>query len=164
DSAYELPVKPSPNLPNHQSILLYPSVCFFEGTVVSVGRGTEFPFQVIGYPDSRYGNFTFTPASTVGAKNPPYENQICYGEDLRKKNVTPGIDLSYLIDFYRKSDLKEAFFTDYFKLLAGTYRLQAQIMAGESEDAIKNSWEPSLREFHQKREKYLLYSDFTVND
>ncbi len=157
DTAYELPVRPSPNLPNQQSILLYPSICFFEGTPVSLGRGTLFPFQVLGYPDPSFGDFEFTPVSTAGAKNPPHENKKCYGVDLRNTKVADGIDLSYLIDFYSKSKQKDKFFTNYFKLLAGTEELQKQIAAGLSEEEIKESWQDELQEYKGMREKYLLY-------
>lgn len=157
DSAYVLPVRPSPNLPNQQSILLYPSICFFEGTAVSVGRGTPFPFQVIGHPDSDFGPFEFTPVSTAGAKNPPHENVKCYGLDLREVKVPAKLDLSYLIDFYNKSEQKDEFFTDYFKLLAGTEQLQRQIQNGLTEKEIRASWEESLKNYKSMRANYLLY-------
>ena len=157
DTAYELPVRPSPNLPNQQSILLYPSICFFEGTPISLGRGTPFPFQVLGYPDPSFGDFEFTPVSTAGAKNPPHENKKCYGVDLRKTKVADGIDLGYLIDFYKKSKQKDKFFTNYFKLLAGTEKLEKQIAAGLSEEEIKESWKDELQAYKRVREKYLLY-------
>ena len=157
DSTYVLPVRPSPNLPNQQSILLYPSVCFFEGTPISLGRGTTFPFQVLGHPDPAFGSFEFTPKSTAGAKNPPHENKKCYGIDLRDVEVGEGINLGYLIDFYNKSSEKEKFFTSYFKLLAGTGRLQQQIRDGLTEEAIKASWAEALQAYKGMRVNYLLY-------
>ena len=157
NDTYILPVRPSPNLPNQQSIALYPSICFFEGTPVSLGRGTAFPFQAIGYPDPKFGDFTFTPISTPGAKNPPLQNQLCYGKDLRKVEVKSGIDLQYLIEFYQKSEDKDKFFTNFFNLLAGTDELKKQIMAGMSEVEIKQSWQDPLVEYKSMRKKYLLY-------
>lgn len=157
ETPYVLPVKPSPNLPNHQAIKLYPSLCFFEGTPISVGRGTRFPFQVIGKPDPRFGSFRFTPVSMEGAKHPPYENQQCYGLDLRAVAVPSAIDLSYLIDFYRKSEDKKDFFKDFFNLLAGTDQLKQQIMAGKTEEEIKQSWAKPLEAYQNMRKKYLLY-------
>lgn len=157
NDTYILPVRPSPNLPNQQSIALYPSICFFEGTPVSLGRGTPFPFQAIGYPDPKFGDFTFTPVSTPGAKNPPLQNQLCYGKDLRKVAVKPGIDLSYLIEFYRKSTDKEKFFTSFFNLLAGTDQLRKQIVQGMSEAEIKQTWQKPLDDYKSMRKKYMLY-------
>lgn len=158
NTPYTLPVKPSPNLPNQQAIMLYPSICFFEGTPMSLGRGTSFPFQVVGYPDEKYGSFTFTPVSTPGAaKNPKHENQTCYGIDLRDAPVPNQINLSYLIDFYQKYDQSEPFFAKYFDTLAGTDQLKKQITSGMSEEQIRNSWQPALTAYGQLREKYLLY-------
>lgn len=155
---YELPVKPSPNLPNQQSILLYPSLCFFEGTPMSVGRGTPFPFQVVGYPDERFGDFTFTPVSTPGAaKNPVHENKTCYGVDLRDAPAPDQLNLTYLIDFYHKYPQKDTFFVKFFNTLAGTDQLKKQIVAGATEAEIRRSWQPSLQEYAKLREKYLLY-------
>ena len=155
---YTLPVKPSPNLPNQQSILLYPSICFFEGTTMSLGRGTPFPFQVVGYPDEKFGDFTFTPVSTPGAaKNPPHENKVCYGVDLRNAPPPDQINLSYLLEFYRKSEQKGAFFIPYFNLLAGNSRLMEQIKAGMTEEQIRDSWKPGLAEFNKQRQPYLIY-------
>jgi uncharacterized protein YbbC (DUF1343 family) len=155
---YTLPVKPSPNLPNQQSILLYPSLCFFEGTPMSIGRGTPFPFQVIGYPEESFGDFSFTPVSTPGAaKNPKHENKTCYGVDLRNASAPDQLALDYLINFYNKHPQKEAFFTKFFDLLAGTDQLKKQIMEGKSEEEIRQSWEPALQDYARLREKYLLY-------
>lgn len=157
DSSYVLPVRPSPNLPNQQSVLLYPSICFFEGTPGSLGRGTDFPFQVIGFPDPVYGTFEFTPVSKPGATSPPNEGKKCYGVDLRNETVPNELDLQYLIYFYNKSPRKDAFFTDYFKLLAGTEKLQKQISSGMSEEKIKETWKKPLENYNLMREKYLLY-------
>lgn len=157
DSAYVLPIRPSPNLPNQQSILLYPSICFFEGTPASLGRGTLFPFQAIGYTDPAFGPFEFTPKSTPGAKHPPLENRKCYGLDLREVEVGAEINLSYLIDFYNKSSEKDKFFTSFFKLLAGTEALQEQIKSGMSEAEIKASWQEGLQDYKSMRTNYLLY-------
>lgn len=158
---YDLPIKPSPNLPNTQAIALYPSLCLFEGTKVSVGRGTYDAFQVIGTPDSTNGIYTFTPLSIPGmSKYPPYENQKCYGLDLKNVPVKNEIDLSYLIDFYNKSQNKNEFFNTYFNKLAGTELLRQQIENGLSEAEIKVSWKEELDAFKKKRNKYLLYKDF----
>lgn len=157
---YILPIKPSPNLPNNQSIDLYPSLCFFEATNVSVGRGTDFPFQVIGAPNRKYGTFSFTPRSTEGAKSPLNMNTICYGEDLRNHKARKEIDLSFLIGFYKKSGLGAKFFTSpkFMDLLAGTNTLRLQIIRGETEDAIRKSWVKDLENYKTMRKKYLLYS------
>ncbi len=155
---YTLPVKPSPNLPNQQSILLYPSLCFFEGTPMSVGRGTAFPFQVVGYPEQKFGDFTFTPVSTPGAaKNPLFENKTCYGVDLRNAPAPQQLDLSYLLDFYHKWEQKDKFFVKFFDLLAGTGELKKQIMAGATEEEIRESWKPALEKYKTLRTKHLLY-------
>jgi uncharacterized protein YbbC (DUF1343 family) len=156
--SYSLPVKPSPNLPNDLSIELYPSLCFFEGTKMSVGRGTTFPFQVVGYPDSAYGDFTFTPVSIDGmAKNPKYKDEECYGVDYRKQPIK-GLDLQPVIDFYNASPEKSDFFNSYFSTLAGTHELQKQIEDGMSYAEIKESWKEGLAAFESIRGKYLLYT------
>lgn len=157
--SYSLPVKPSPNLPNDQSIELYPSLGLFEGTNISMGRGTDFPFQVIGYPDSRFGTFTFSPRSTEGAKNPPYEGKTCYGIDLRNEKGEQGFTLKYLIDFYSIAPDKASYFlkSDFINLLAGTDQLKKQIESGMTEKEIRKSWEPDLEKYREMRKKYLLY-------
>lgn len=166
DTPYPLPVRPSPNLPNDQSIQLYPSLCFFEGTVMSIGRGTYFPFQVIGYPNEDFGPFSFTPKSIDGmAKSPKLEGKKCYGVDLRNIETGRGMNLEYLIDFYNKyttatKDKQKSFFTSFFTLLAGTEKLQQQIEAGLSEEEIRKSWESDLTAYKDMRKKYLLYPDF----
>lgn len=159
--AYTLPVKPSPNLPNQQAIRWYPSLCLFEGTMMSVGRGTTFPFQTVGYPDAKMGDFQFTPVSMPGMSlHPKYEGKTCYGIDLRTAPPPHKIALSYLIDFYQKASDKEQFFNAYFTKLAGTKALADQIRAGFSEAEIRMSWQPALKAFKQIRKKYLLYKDF----
>jgi uncharacterized protein YbbC (DUF1343 family) len=158
DDFYSLPVKPSPNLPNDQAIRLYPSICLFEGTVVSVARGTPFPFQAIGHPELKNQPFQFTPISIPGmAKHPPYENQTCYGLDLRQVAVKPRLDISYLIQMYQAFPHKDKFFTPYFDKLAGTTTLRSQIMQGMTEEQIRQSWQKDLDAFREKRRKYLLY-------
>ncbi|WMJ74446.1 DUF1343 domain-containing protein [Cytophagaceae bacterium ABcell3] len=158
---YSLPIKPSPNLPNDLSIKLYPSLCFFEGTPISVGRGTDAPFQIAGAPNSAFGNFTFTPVSMEGAaKNPMFENKKCYGRDFRTEKVKEGLNLEYLIYFYNKSDNKEKFFNSFFEKLAGTSKLRKQITEGWSEEKIKESWKEELEDYKTIRKKYLLYPDF----
>ena len=157
-TSYTLPVKPSPNLPNQQAIQLYPSLCFFEGTPMSIGRGTPFPFQVIGYPREKFGDFSFTPESTPGAaKHPKHEDKKCYGVDLRQAPAPTQLDLSYLIGYYEKYEAKDAFFTSFFDLLAGTDKLRAQIKEGASEAEIRESWMPELEDYKALRQKYLLY-------
>ncbi|MBX2955053.1 MAG: DUF1343 domain-containing protein [Cyclobacteriaceae bacterium] len=155
---FSLPVKPSPNLPNDQAIALYPSICFFEGTVISLGRGTQMPFQIIGHPDLKNMPFQFTPVSIDGmSKNPPLENKLCYGLDLREAKVKPQLDLSYLISFYRAFPDKDKFFISYFEKLAGTAKLREQIQQGLDEAQIRESWRVDLEKFKELRKKYLLY-------
>lgn len=157
--AYSLPIKPSPNLPNDQSIALYPSLCFFEGTNVSVGRGTNKQFQIFGSPelDKNYFDFSFTPQPNEGAKTPPQQGKLCYGTDLSQSIVKPGLNLQYLIDAYTHTANKSKFFNSFFVKLAGTSKLQEQIEKGLSENEIKASWTKGLNDFKQVREKYLLY-------
>lgn len=157
---YSLPVKPSPNLPNDQAIGLYPSLCLFEGTVVSIGRGTELPFQIIGHPAYSEKQFSFTPTPNPGAKNPPLKGETCYGLDLSSLDPIPNFTLSYLINFY--NDMKDdgAFFNNYFNTLAGNASLQEQIKAGLNEAEIMASWEADINDFKEKRRQYLLYKDF----
>ncbi len=156
---YSLPIKPSPNLPNDQSIALYPSLCFFEGTNVSVGRGTNKQFQIFGSPelDKNYFKFSFTPQSNEGAKTPPQQGKLCYGSDLSQTEVKPGLNLEYLIEAYTHTADKSKFFNSFFVKLAGTSKLQEQIEKGLSENEIKATWIKGLEEFKQVRKKYLLY-------
>ncbi len=161
---YELPVIPSPSLPNQLSVRLYTSLCLFEGTDISVGRGTDFPFQVIGYPDPEFGEFTFTPTSKRGmAVHVEQQNKQCYGLDLRGLDpVGTKFSLTYLLDFYAKSDFKANFFSrpTFFDKLAGTDQLRKQIIAGQTEKQIRDSWKEELAEYKILRKKYLLYKDF----
>lgn len=154
---YSLPVKPSPNLPNDLSISLYPSLCLFEGTIMSVGRGTDFAFQQIGHPEYPDTTHSFTPQSKEGAKWPPYENEKCFGVSWIGQEPSYTFSLEPLIDAYEKMGRREDFFNDYFKRLAGTDKLQRQIEAGLSEQEIRATWENDLKAFREKREKYLLY-------
>lgn len=159
---YSLPVKPSPNLPNAGAVYLYPSICFFEGTDISVGRGTDAPFQMIGSPNITVRNFSFHPESRPGAKSPPHVDQICFGYDLRWiGNDAPGINLSYLLDTYKAINDTSKYFlpNGFFDKLAGTDELRKQIIAGKSEAEIKASWKPDLEIYKAKRKKYLLYKD-----
>jgi uncharacterized protein YbbC (DUF1343 family) len=156
--AYELPVKPSPNLPNALSIRLYPSTCLFEGTVVSLGRGTYFPFQVYGYPDARFGDFTFTPVSIDGmSKTPPHQDKLCYGRDLRMESLNQPFTLSYLLEACQRSEMKEKFFNSYFNTLVGTDELKKQILAGKTEAEIRETWQQGLKDYSILRSKYLIY-------
>lgn len=161
---YWLPVKPSPNLPNDQSIRLYPSLCFFEATNLSVGRGTYFPFQVIGYPDKKYGDFSFTPTALPGFDtNPLQKDKECYGVDLREYPFEGGLTLRFFLDFYAKAGKEQAFFfarPHWFDLLAGTKQLRFQIVRGSTEEEIRASWQPALDQYKKLRKKYLLYPDY----
>ncbi len=158
EAPYALPVGPSPNLPNDLSVALYPSICLFEGTQISVGRGTRYPFQVIGAPFSKMGDFSFVPESIIGmSKNPKYQGQRCYGLDFRNSAFKAKFTLKYLIDFYQKYPHKEKFFNSYFDTLVGTHTLQKQIKAGMSEQQIRKTWQPRLTEYKKMRQKYLLY-------
>ncbi len=155
----DLPVRPSPNLPNTLAISLYPSLCFFEGTIVSIGRGTDFPFQVYGHPDLK-GQFEFTPVSSFGAKYPKLENEKCYGVSYTNTLPDYRLTIQPVIDAYNQigKDNPE-FFKPYFNTLAGTATLMDQIKAGLSEDEIKASWEKDLVSFKALRAQYLLYKD-----
>jgi len=163
-SLYELPVPPSPNLPNMNSVYLYPSLCFFEGTVISEGRGTVSPFEVFGHPDLKGMDYSFTPISIPGiASNPKLEGKLCYGKDLRylrdSTRRPPKINLSWLIKAYRDFPDKDHFFIPYFDNLAGTDGLRQQIINGLSEDQIRASWKDDLQAFRKIRKKYLIYPD-----
>ena len=162
---YELPVRPSPNLPNSRSIELYPSLCFFEATIMSVGRGTSKPFQAIGYPDKRFGSIVYTPQIKLGEdSNPRHKGKLCYGTDytsvsLPKRQIT----LSPLLDYYRKADslgLQLINQRQLFDLLAGTKKLRQQLSSGLSEEEIRASWQAGLKDFQAKRARYLLYTDY----
>ena len=161
---YELPVKPSPNLPDMTSVYLYPSLCFFEGTMMSVGRGTAKPFRIIGHPDYTAGNIEFTPVTMMGASfNPPHKDKLCLGFDmsyladsiLQNKRLY----LQPLIDAWNFFKDNDVFFNSYFNKLSGNSELRKQIEAGLSENEIRESWEEGLDEFKKTRKKYLLYND-----
>lgn len=155
---YSLPIKPSPNLPNDVAIRLYPSLCYFEGTDVSVGRGTYYPFQVYGFPDKKYGEFSFTPVSIVGmSKTPPQQNKECFGKDLRNESLDHQFTLQYLLEAYEVSGKKEKFFNNFFDKLAGNDQLRKDILAGKSESDIRLSWQKDLEAYKNMRAKYLLY-------
>lgn len=160
NAIYELPVKPSPNLPNWESVYLYPTLCFFEGSIVSLGRGTETPFQVYGHPDMR-GSYTFTPKSTSGASKPLLEGQRCRGENLVEyahdyAHNANELHLEWIIEAYQQLKGKD-FFIDYFRLLAGDKQLRRDIENGKSADEIRASWKDDLEAFGATREKYLMY-------
>ena len=158
----KLKTRPSPNLPNWQSVYLYPSLCFFEGTIMSVGRGTEYPFQIFGHPNYLVGSFMFTPKSITGATNPKYKNQTCFGTNLTDvanyyDSMPQQINLNWLINSYKVMNDSTNFFNHYFVRLAGTDELQNQIIAGLTEDEIRQGWQPKLDDFKKIRSKYLLY-------
>jgi len=156
---YSLPIKPSPNLPNDQSINLYPSLCFFEGTPISEGRGTEMQFQIFGaptLPKSKYP-FTFTPKPNEGSKNPKFNGEMCYGKDLRKHPKLNKINLEWILEAYRDYDNKSAFFTNFFNTLAGTSKLKEQIEQGWSAEKIRSSWKSALEKYDAMRKQYFLY-------
>jgi uncharacterized protein YbbC (DUF1343 family) len=159
--SYSLPIKPSPNLPNDVSICLYPSLGLFEGTNMSLGRGTTFPFQVVGSPNQTNGGFTFTPVTIEGmAKNPPHEGKLCYGVDLRNVTCPHNFTLKYLIDFFNKAEDKEKYFNNFFNKLSGNATLQEQVKKGMCEKEIVASWNEELSKYKKTRKKYLLYTDF----
>jgi uncharacterized protein YbbC (DUF1343 family) len=154
---YSLPVKPSPNLPNDQSVNLYASLCLFEGTNVSVGRGTEKQFQIYGSPYLTKSDFSFTPKPNFGAQNPVYNGVLCYGEDLSTYSRLNQLELKWIIKAFQTTTDKSKFFNPFFTKLAGTKKLQQQIEAGTSEDKIRESWKKGLIEFQEMRKKYLIY-------
>ena len=161
---YELPVRPSPNLPNSQAIALYPSLCLFEATIMSVGRGTDKPFQALGHPNAGFGQLVFTPRIKVGEdSNPRYKGKPCYGIDYREKGLPKGqISLAPLIDLYRKAEslgLQLINQRQLFDLLAGTKTLRSQLASGLSEAEIRASWGADLEAYRRLRAKYLLYED-----
>lgn len=161
-TAYHLPVRPSPNLPTDHAVALYPSICLFEGTNVSIGRGTATPFEIIGSPTQPASRpFSFTPRPNAGSPSPPLNGQLCYGLNLAgaPARETGGLVLKYLLDFYRQSTDKEHFFGKYFEQLSGTSALREQIIAGKTEAEIRASWAPGLQKFETLRRRYLLYPE-----
>lgn len=160
---YELPIAPSPNLPNNHAIYLYPSICLFEGTVMSLGRGTSFPFEVYGHPSYKGSGFTFTPRSVPGAKNPPLLNKKCYGVDLRglpdEQIIQNGFDLSHVINAYHNLNMGDKFFTSFFEKLVGVDYIRKEITAGKTAGEIKAKWFCDVVKFKQQRKPYLLYKE-----
>ena len=162
-SRYRLPTAPSPNLPNMRAVYLYPSLCFFEGTPISLGRGTDFPFQTYGHPKLQ-GDFSFTPRSNAGAKNPPLKDKLCHGVDLRtapsdERIWERGVDLGYVIDCHRQLNLGEKFFTPMFDRLTGTDYVRQMILQGAGANRIKARWADDVERFKQTRKPYLLYEE-----
>lgn len=160
---YVLPIPPSPNLPNMRSIYLYPSICYFEATPVSLGRGTDWPFQVYGHPNMIGYTFSFTPRSVPGAKNPPLLNKKCYGVDLThltdEEIWAKGINLEYVIDAYRNLNLGDHFFRPFFEKLIGVDYVRKMIKEGKSADEIKAMWRDDVEKFREQRRPYLLYAE-----
>lgn len=160
---YTLPIAPSPNLRSQQAILLYPSVCLFEGTVCSLGRGTDYPFEVYGHPNIKDATFSFTPRSVAGAKYPPLLNKECFGVDLRgipqEKIIANGFNLEYLIDAYKRVGLGDKFFTSFFEKLVGVDYIRKMIIEGRSADEIRAMWKSDVEQFKVLRRNYLLYEE-----
>ena len=160
---YELPVAPSPNLPNMHSIYLYPSTCYFEATPVSLGRGTDKPFQVYGHPDMKGYSFSSTPRSIDGAKNPPQLDKLCHGVDLTgisdEEIIARGINLEYVIDAYNNLGIGDKFFTSFFEKLIGNGEIRKMIEEGKSADEIKATWKGDVEKFKKQRKPYLLYAE-----
>lgn len=165
---YNLPIQPSPNLPNMSAVYLYPSLCWFEGTTVSVGRGTDTPFQIIGYPGNSTGKYEFTPKDIAGvASNPPHENKKCMGHNLHEFGefyITSSKELylEWLFGLYEKCDDKSKFFTNekFFDQLAGTDKVRKLLMAGTTASDMRKSWVSDISAYKVIRKKYLLYTDF----
>ncbi len=163
--SYDLPIKPSPNLPDLRSVLLYPGICFFEGTILSLGRGTATPFQLVGHPDFTEHDFSFIPRSVTGASKPVLQDMICYGVDLRQLDIDSlfnvrQMDISTLLYFYNHFDQTIFFDKDWFDKLAGNKSFRESMETGWSEAQIRESWKSELMRFNQLRKKYLLYKDF----
>ena len=160
---YELPIAPSPNLPNMLSIYLYPSTCYFEGTPVSLGRGTDWPFQVYGHPDMKGYDFSFTPTSRPGAKTPPQLGKLCHGVDLHNLKaedvIAKGMNLEYVIDAYNNLKIGDKFFTPFFDKLAGRTYIREMIQAGKSANEIRARWQDDVARFKEQRRPYLLYPE-----
>ena len=165
--AYQLPIRPSPNLPNMSSVYLYPSLCFFEGTNYSIGRGTPYPFQFVGKPDCSIGSDSLIPKNLPGiADHPPHEGKLCIGFNLTEYGKqmafhSKQINLFWLLDLYKNDTDKANFFTPFFDKLAGTDQLRKQIIAGKSEAEIRATWQEGLDQYRKKRMRYLMYADKT---
>lgn len=168
DSRYRLPVAPSPNLRTMLAIYLYPSVCYFEATPVSLGRGTDFPFEAYGHPDMKGYSFEFTPQSVPGAKNPPQLGKLCHGVDLRGTDeeaaIAQGINLEYLIDAYRNLGMGDKFFRSFFELLIGRGDIRGMIEEGKSAAEIKATWADDVKKFRRQRAPYLLYPEHDTKE
>lgn len=162
-SRYELTIAPSPNLPNMKSIYLYPSTCLFEGTVMSLGRGTDKPFQIYGHPQMKDQPYSFTPRSKPGATNPPQKDKLCYGKDLSTLEddaiIQEGLNLDYVIDAYQNLKMGDKFFTTFFEKLIGVDYVRQMIKQGKSAEEIKARWEPDVEKFKEQRKPYLLYDE-----
>lgn len=162
-SRYGLPVAPSPNLKSMLAVYLYPSTCYFEGTVISLGRGTGHPFEIYGHPAMKGCTYTFTPQSMDGAKNPPLKGKLCHGRDLTGLDpeavIAAGVDLGYVIDAYRNMGIGDRFFTSFFELLVGNGQVRRMIEAGKSAVEIKATWQADVEAFKERRRPYLLYKE-----
>ena len=156
-SVYDLPKRPSPNLPNSQSIALYPSLCLLEQTVISIGRGTEKQFQIFGHPKLKINNYTFKPLPNFGSKNPKHNGIVCYGKNLSKVPKPKKIELKWIIEAYKYFPNQNGFFLKGFNLIAGNEKLKQQLISFSSENKIRKSWEPELELFKKIRKKYLIY-------
>lgn len=160
---YRLPVAPSPNLKTMTAIYLYPSLCYFEATPVSLGRGTDSPFMIYGHPSMKGRSYSFTPRSMSGAKKPPQMDKLCHGVDLSDisddEAIAQGINLAYLIDAYRDLDMGDKFFTSFFELLIGRGDIRGMIERGMSADEIKATWSDDVKKFKDQRRPYLLYNE-----
>ena len=154
---YKLPIRPSPNLPNEKSISLYPSLCLLEPTVISVGRGTSIQFQIYGHPDFPKTDFSFTPESNFGSKNPKHKGQICYGENLTQVKSPNKLELKWLLNAYVHFPQKDSFFLKGFERIVGVSSLRKQIEEGENETVIRSSWLTNLEFFKKIRKNYLIY-------
>ncbi len=165
DTRYRLPIAPSPNLRDMTAVYLYPSICFFEGTPASLGRGTDKPFKIYGHPKMTGRTFSFTPRSVPGAKNPPLLDQLCYGVDLSSisddEAIAQGINLAYLIDAYNDVNMGDEFLTRFFNLLIGNGETRKQIASGMSAEEIKATWADDVAGFKNLRRRYLLYPEET---
>ena len=162
-SRYNLPISPSPNLKSQHAIYLYPSTCLFEGTVCSLGRGTDAPFEMYGHPQIKGCKYSFTPRSVAGAKNPPLKDCLCYGVDLRGKDdeqiIAEGFNLQYVIDAYNRTNLGDKFFTRFFEKLVGVDYIRTMIIEGKSASEIRARWQADVEQFKVLRRKYLLYAE-----
>ena len=160
---YELPIAPSPNLPTQHSIYLYPSTCLFEGTVVSMGRGTDAPFEIYGHPEMKNREFEFTPEPNAGSKTPPHSGKLCYGVDLRKvadEDIwREGVNLEYIIDAYRDLNMGDKFFTSMFEKLIGVGYVREMIKEGRTAKEIEAQWQEELERYRALRKKYLIYEE-----